>query len=381
MEIITLLSQLTLLLTATVIGAQIAASFKQPTVLGQLLAGIIIGPAVLNLAHHSHLIEALATVGVIFLMFLAGLETDIAEFKRVGKASAYTAAGGVLLPFPGGYLTGHFFGLPDNTSIFLGLLLCATSVSISVSTLRELNMLRSKEGATILGAAVLDDVLVMIMLAFVLSLLGTGGTASISLVILKKVVFFGGAILIGYKILPTVIKKASGMAIPESLTVNSLVICLGFAAFSEIAGVAAIIGAYVAGLMLSLTLYRDELMLKIDTVAYSFFVPIFFVSIGLSATVTNLSEHLWFILVLSTVAILTKWCGAALGAILAGYSWRRSAGIGAGMISRGEVALILAGIGLAGGLMDQELFTPIIIMILSTTLATPLLLKMFLKNE
>jgi Kef-type K+ transport system membrane component KefB len=314
-------------------------------------------------------------------MFLAGLETDIQEFKRVGKASAYTATGGVLLPFPGGYLTGHFFGLPDNTSIFLGLLLCATSVSISVSTLRELNMLRSKEGATILGAAVVDDILVMILLAFVLSLLGTGETASVSLVILKKVVFFGGAILIGYKVLPLVIKKASGLAIPEALTISSLVICLGFAAFSEIAGVAAIIGAYVAGLMISLTLYRDELMPKIDTIAYSFFVPIFFVSIGLSATVTNLSEHLWFILVLSMVAVLTKWCGAALGAILAGYSWSKSAGIGAGMISRGEVALILAGIGLAGGLLEQELFTPVIIMILSTTLVTPPLLKMFLKNE
>ena len=380
MEIVTLLSQLTLLLAATVIGAQFAAKFKQPTVLGQLLAGIIVGPAVLNLAHHSYLIEALATVGVIFLMFLAGLETDIAEFKRVGKASAFTAAGGVLLPFPGGYLTGHFFGLPDNTSIFLGLLLCATSVSISVSTLRELNMLRSKEGATILGAAVVDDILVMIMLAFVLSLLGTGGAASVSLVIMKKVVFFGGAILIGYKVLPAVIKMASGLAIPEALTVSSLVICLGFAAFSEMAGVAAIIGAYVAGLMLSLTLYREELMLKIDTVSYSFFVPIFFVSIGLSATVTNLGEHLWFILVLSTVAIITKWCGASLGAMLAGYSWKKSTGIGAGMISRGEVALILAGIGLAGGLLEQDLFTPVIIMILSTTLVTPPLLKMLLQK-
>lgn len=379
MEIVTLLSQLTLLLAATVIGAQIAARIKQPTVLGQLLAGIVIGPAVLNLAHHSHLIEALATVGVIFLMFLAGLETEIAEFKRVGKASAYTALGGVLLPFPGGYLTGHFFGLPDNTSIFLGLLLCATSVSISVSTLRELNLLRSREGATILGAAVTDDVLVMIMLAFVLSLLGTGGTANITLVIIKKIVFFGGAVLFGYRVLPALIKKASGLAIPEALTISSLVICLGFAAFSEMAGVAAIIGAYVAGLMLSLTLYREELMQKIDTVSYSFFVPIFFVSIGLSATVTNLGEHLWFILVLSTVATLTKWCGAALGARLAGYDWKKSSGIGAAMISRGEVALILAGIGLAGGLLEQELFTPVIIMILSTTLATPPLLKMSLK--
>lgn len=380
MEIITLLSQLTLLLAITVAGAQIAAKFKQPTVLGQLLAGIIIGPAVLNLAHHSHLIEAIATVGVIFLMFLAGLETDIIEFKRVGKASVYTAAGGVLLPFPGGYLTGHFFGLPNNSSIFLGLLLCATSVSISVSTLRELNKLRSKEGATILGAAVVDDILVMVLLAFVLSLLGNGGNTSIYLVILKKVTFFAVAIMAGLKLLPRAINSASRFAIPEALTISGLIVCLAFAAFSEAAGVAAIIGAYIAGLMLSLTIHRDELMSKVEIVSYSFFVPIFFVSIGLTATVTNLTEHIWFILALSLVAILTKWAGATLGALLAGFSRQSAWGIGAGMISRGEVALILAGIGLAGGLLERDLFTPVIIMILATTLLTPPLLKMFMKK-
>jgi Kef-type K+ transport system membrane component KefB len=183
-------------------------------------------------------------IGVILLMFIAGLETDIDEFKRTGNASTLVGFGGIIVPLVLGYFTGIVLNLPTMESWFLGLLLSATSVSISVQALKEMNRLKTPEGATILGAAVIDDVVVIIALAILMSF--AGGDVNLTTVILKKVIFFAGAILVGWKVIPWFLKKFSSLRVTETVISSALIICFVYAYLAEYTGVAAIIGAYIA---------------------------------------------------------------------------------------------------------------------------------------
>jgi Kef-type K+ transport system membrane component KefB len=200
-------------------------------------------------------------------MFIAGLETDVEEFKRTGKASLYVGFAGIFAPLSLGYLVGILIGLPPIESGFLGLLLSAASVSISVQTLKEMGKLKSKEGTTILGAAVIDDIVVIIALAFVMSFIE--GDVNLGIVVLKKFLFFAIAILLAWKVVPWVLKKFAPLRITESVTSAALIICFIYAYFAEYAGVAAIIGAYIAGVAISLTKYKHEVFEKVETISYS----------------------------------------------------------------------------------------------------------------
>lgn len=312
-------------------------------------------------------------------MFIAGLETDIDEFKRTGKASTFVGFGGIIVPLFLGYFAGLMLNLTSIQSMFLGLLLSATSVSISVQALKEMNKLQTREGTTILGAAVIDDVVVIIALAFLMSF--AGGDVNLTMVVLKKVLFFAGAILVGWKVVPWFLIKFSSLKVTETVISSALIICFVFAYLAEYTGVAAIIGAYIAGVAISVTNFKHEITEKVETISYSIFVPVFFTSIGVTAQFTGISENLGLIVFLSILAILTKLIGASVGAKLSGFNWNSSLGIGSAMVSRGEVALIIAAIGLESSLLTQDMFTVIIVVVLITTIVTPPMMKWFFKPK
>ncbi|MGG3468894.1 cation:proton antiporter [Neobacillus pocheonensis] len=375
----TLIFELAIILLASKIAGDISVKLGQPSVLGKLLIGIILGPAVLGLVSETATLEELSQIGVILLMFIAGIETDLDEFKRSGKASTLVGVHGIIVPLALGYLGGLMMKMTTMEALFLGLLLSATSVSISVQALKELNKMQSKEGTTILGAAVIDDVLVIIALAFLMSL--AGGEANLSMIILKKVLFFGGAILVAWKVVPWILQKFAPLKVSESLISAALIICFLYAYVAELTGVATIIGAYIAGAAISLTTYKQEIFEKVETISYSIFVPVFFTSIGVKASFDGVSQNLGLIFVLSILAILTKLIGAAIGARIARFSWNSSLAIGAAMVSRGEVALIIASIGLETKLITEELFSILVIVVLVTTIVTPPMMKFFFKQD
>lgn len=371
--------QLALILLASKIAGDISVRLGQPSVLGKLLIGIVLGPTVLGLVTNTEILKEISEIGVILLMFIAGLETDLDEFKRSGKASTFVGVAGILAPLTLGYLAGTAIGMSPMEAVFLGLLLSATSVSISVQALKELGRLKSKEGATILGAAVIDDVLVILALAFVMSF--AGGDVNLGMVVVKKAVFFAVALLLSWKVVPWVLKRFAPLQVTESVVSAGLIICFTFAYLADYAGVAAIIGSYIAGVAISLTPYKHEVFEKVETISYSVFVPVFFTSIGVTASFAGIGEHLGLIVGLSILAILTKLVGGALGAKLSGFTWGSSLGIGAAMVSRGEVALIIASIGLDTRLLTEDMFAAVVVVVLVTTLVTPPLMKLFFAQQ
>ncbi|AEH48790.1 cation:proton antiporter [Parageobacillus thermoglucosidasius] len=374
-----LIVQLAAILFAAKIAGDISVRLGQPAVLGKLLIGIVLGPSVLGIVQDTDILKEISQIGVILLMFIAGLETDIDQFKRTGKAATYVGVLGIVVPLALGYAAGVAIGLSMEKAVFLGLLLSATSVSISVQALKEMDQLKSKEGSAILGAAVIDDILVIIALAFLMSL--TGSDVHLGAVILKKIIFFAVAILLAWKAVPVVLRLFAPLRVSESVISAALIICFVFAYFAEAAGVAAIIGAYIAGLAVSFTSYKQEVFEKIETIGYSIFVPVFFTSIGVAVEFSGALKHIWLMIGLSGLAVLTKLVGAALGAKLAGFSWNSSFAVGAGMVSRGEVALIIAGIGLETKLLTPDLFAVLVVVVLVTTIVTPPLLKAIFKGK
>ncbi|MEH6937321.1 cation:proton antiporter [Bacillus sp. JJ664] len=374
-----LIFQLAIILIASKIAGDVSVRLKQPSVLGKLLIGIVLGPTVLGLIEDTEVLKEISNIGVILLMFIAGLETDLDEFKRTGKASAAVGVGGILVPFALGYLTGIYMNLSPIQASFLGLLLSATSVSISVQVLKEMDQLKSREGATILGAAVIDDILVILALAFLMSL--AGGDVNLTKVILKKVLFFVFAIVVGWKFVPFFLRKFSSLRVTETVISSALIICFMYAYLAEYTGVAAIIGSYIAGVAISVTEFKHEVFEKVETISYSIFVPVFFTSIGVAVQFTGIMNHIGIIISLSLIAIFSKLIGSSLGAKVTGFSWRNSLGIGSAMVSRGEVALIIAAIGIENDLLNQDLFAVIVIVILVTTIVTPPMMKAFLNKK
>ena len=365
---------------------------------GEILAGLILGPTLLDVlgwpvfgapepgALHQApdllaVVRDLADLGVILLMFVAGLETDLAEMRRVGTVAFWAAFGGVVLPMAGGIATASLFGLPLYwEGIFVGTILTATSVSISAQTLMELGALRSREGATILGAAVIDDVMGIIVLSFVVAFArapgGSADLAGVALVVVRRVAYFAVAIAAG-RLLGPVLRWASRLPVTQALLAAAVVIALVYAWAAEYAGgVAAITGAYVAGVLLAQTPFKRQLDAGIQPLTYSIFVPIFFIGIGLQANGRALGDSVAFTVVLLLVAIVTKAVGCGVFSRLFGFSTQESVRVGAGMISRGEVGLIVAGYGLANGLIGQQVFSAAVIMVLATTMVTPPLLRL-----
>lgn len=376
-----------IILVAVLAAGRLSQRLGQPAVLGQLLVGVLFGPALLGWLHPGPLISEVAEIGVVLLMFIAGLETQFEEIRRNALAATLVAVLGVALPFAGGWLTSSGWGFDSPTAIFTGVLLVATSVSISAQTLKELGYLQSRPGVTILAAAVLDDVLGIIVLSVVLGSLGASGGGGhgaepLPLLLGKMAGFFAVAILVGYKLLPVLMRRVARLEGGLPLLTVSISVALAFAWAAEFTGLAGIIGSYLVGLMLSLTELREKIMHEVEHVAYAFFVPFFFANVGLSATFAGMTgSFLVFVIILVLVAVVTKIVGCGAGAVLARFPLRDAAGVGVGMMARGEVGLIVATIGLEAGLLPPELYTAMVFVSLGTTLLTPPLLKMVFKSR
>ncbi len=367
------------MLAAILIGAKLAGRLSQrlglPSVFGELVLGLILGPSLLNLIRPNDPLALLAEVGVILLMFRAGLETDLVQMRQVGLAATVVAVGGVLLPFGGGFALGRLFGLEMLPALFVGAVLTATSVSISAEVLRELGHLRGKIGATILGAAVIDDVLGVLVLSLVLGLAGEGNPL---VAIGQMAVFFPIAWLIGDKLLPQLrkIEHLAGGQDAVLAILLGLVMLFAWAA-EELGSVADITGAYLLGIVVAR--YTDEEHVVhhgSSALAYAFVVPVFFVNIGLEANVTTLGAAPLFTIIMVVLAIAGKVIGCGVGALAMRLSWREALQVGVGMTARGEVALVMIAAGRAAGLVNDTLFTSTIVMALVTTLITPPLLRL-----
>ncbi len=372
-----------IILLSTKIFSLLSQKVNMPQVVGALLVGVLLGPSCLNILHETDFLTKSAEIGVIFLMFLAGLDTDFDDLKATGKSAVIIAFVGVLIPLGSGFLTYFLFfhGERPDTMIFLesafvGIVLTATSVSITVETLREMGKLKGKMGTSILGAAIIDDILGIIALTVITSFTVPG--VKIMVVLLKIFLFFVFIAVCGFFVFRLFRKLEIVYGTKRRVAIYAVVFCLLLSYISEVYfGVADITGAYFAGLILcNVTETKSYIASKINITSYMFFTPIFFASIGIKTVITGMSQELiLFTLALLIVAILSTIVGCGLGAKICGFSNMDSLAIGVGMISRGEVALIVAQKGEQAGLISSTLFPAIVLVVIVTTLITPILLK------
>ncbi|MBP1926905.1 Kef-type K+ transport system membrane component KefB [Sedimentibacter acidaminivorans] len=368
---------LILILGVTNIGGLLSAKLKQPSVLGQILAGLIIGPALLNLVEPSNFISNFAEIGVILLMFMAGMETNIMEMKKSAGSSTVIALAGMIVPFALGFLTIKLVFKNEGMyqAVYSGVILTATSISITVQTLRELGKLKDRTGVNIMGAAIADDIGGIILLTLVVGMSDPVNGSSPLMVILKVIVFFV-IILLSAKVIKQFMSKySSKLAYYITPSSIALISCLIFAYLAEMFDMAAIIGAYSAGLIFSIIPNSRKIELELNTICYVVFTPVFFANIGLGVSFENISSVIFPTIVITIVAIISKVLGAGLGAKLAKFTTRESLQIGIGMIPRGEVAIITANLGRNAGMINDRIFTAIVIMSIVTSVVTPILLK------
>lgn len=385
---------LSLIIFAAKAAGYLSSKLGQPAVLGELLAGVILGPSLLNIFKAGFItqpdalygtIKELAELGVILLMFMAGLETNIKDMFKLGKVSAISGVSGVVIPILLGGGLALLFSYNLEKALFIGIILAATSVSISAQTLLELGVLRKKVGMALLGAAVFDDILVVLILSLFVSLVfgSGGGFLSVLQILGQMTAFFVIASFLGIKVLPWALEKVKKLPISQGLTAFTLVMVLLTAWSAEYLGkVAMIVGAFLCGVLIAQTRFRHELEEKFHVIIYSFFVPIFFVSIGLILNLGEIEANAWFFAIaLSVVAILSKIIGCGLGAKYSGFNNQESLQLGLGMVSRGEVGLIVANVGLTQQLINQQVYAGVVVMVLVTTLFTPFALKWAFRND
>lgn len=366
--------------------SMLTKKFDMPQVVGALIAGLLLGPSILGIVTESEFMSQLSQLGVIVLMFGAGLQTDIQELKRSGKAALLIALVGVAVPLVGGYAIACIFNRGTDVflqNVFVGVVLTATSVSITVETLKEMGHLSTKSGNAILGAALIDDVIGIVILTLLTS--ASNSDVKLSYTLLKLLVFFGISLLIGgflHRLIEKWMQSASWNR--KRFAVISLAFCFFYAYVAEaIFGAADITGAFIAGLIISNTTRATYVSSNCENLSYMLLSPIFFASIGLKVSLNSLSTTTFLIsLTIVIVAIVSKILGCGLGAKICGYSNQDSLRIGTGMISRGEVALISANKGITTGLMNPMFLIPIVMMVMVTTVITPILLRfVYPKNK
>ncbi|MFT9496676.1 cation:proton antiporter [Anaerosolibacter sp.] len=372
------LLQIAILLLGANLGGWVSTKLKQPAVLGQILVGIILGMGIIK---ETELIHHISEIGVVFLMFIAGLETDVEELKASKSSSSAIALGGVVFPLV--MVSGAAYLITGEmiSSIFLGIVSTATSVSISVQTLRELGHLRTKQGVGILGAAIIDDIVGIILLTVMIGMVKPSAGSNVLVVLIKIALFFFITFVVGTILVKMLRRINKAINLNDKIVTYAVVCCFVLAFVSEELGVAAITGAYFAGVILSMTPYHRKISYDIQLIAYSFFTPIFFVGIGLGVHLSSLGHALGFGVLLLVLGIIGKIAGCGLGAKLTGFSNRHSLQIGIGMIPRAEVAIIIANLGLQMKIIGSDEFTSVILLVIVTTLMTPSLLKMAFKEE
>jgi len=374
MEFITLL---VLMLFLTLVVSHIFNRFNLPAVIGQLILGVILGKGVLNIVQSTHEVELFAEIGVILLMFLAGLESDLKLLRKHLRPSINVAIMGVILPVLLTLITALIFNINLKESIFISVVFAATSVSISVEVLKSLNYLSSNSGAVILGAAVADDILAISILSVMSGTLTGNFSAQKLMMLFGMWVIFGVIIYVAHRwVIPQIMKLSEYIDATHAPTIMALVICMIFAYIADVVQLDAVLGAFVAGIAISnAPKYNKKINRNIEIIGYSIFIPVFFISIGISLEFNSFFKDFWLILVLTITGIVGKLIGAGFGARISGFDLKDSYVIGSGMISRGEMALIIAQIGYGVKLLSDEYYSAVIISIILITILAPFFLK------
>ncbi len=383
-----ILIQLAIIIVFAKFFGLIARKLKAPQVVGEIIAGLILGPSFLKLMSESDFLAGMAEIGVIMLMFSAGLETDIKQLKRTGFKATVIACAGVFVPLVGGtvlFMCFYGFSAPGTEdflkAVYIGTILTATSVSITVQALKELGKLSDEIGTTILSAAIIDDVIGILVLTMVISFKDPSN--SIGMVVVKTALFFILSAVVGYgiyRVLKIVDKKH-----PHTRRIPIIGLALAFTLSylaEETFGVADITGAYVAGIILSSLDDSKYIDRKMDVNSYMLFGPVFFASIGLQTNIKTLDMSiLLFSLAFVLTGMLAKIIGCGLAGRALGFKGKDTLKIGVGMMTRGEVALIVSQKGLAVGLMDSRYFTSVILLIICSSILTPVILKILYSKD
>jgi len=374
MEFVTLLA---LMLFLTLIVSHVFNKLNLPAVVGQLLLGVVLGKGVLNIIKPTSEVELFADIGVILLMFLAGLESDLKLLRKHLLPSINVAIFGVILPVALTLGSALIFGINLKESIFMSVVFAATSVSISVEVLKSLNYLSSTSGTVILGAAVADDILAISILSVMSGTLTGDFSAKKLLMLLALWIFFGILVVVMHKwVIPNLMKLSEFVEATHAQTIFALVICFVLAYIADKVQLDAVLGAFVAGIAVSNSKdYNEKISHNVETIGYAIFIPIFFISIGLNLEFTSFLKDFWLIVVFTITGIIGKLYGAGFGARISGFNKKDAYVIGSGMISRGEMALIVAQVGYGVKLLSEEYYSAVIISIIIITIIAPFFLK------
>ena len=366
----------------------VARKCKAPQVVGEIIAGLLIGPCVLGFVSQTPFLAQMAEIGVVLLMFSAGLETNLHELLKTGPIAFLIACFGVFVPLVGGSLLymGFYGTAPWGSedfyrAVFIGVIMTATSVSITVQSLKELGKLKGRVGTTILSAAIIDDVIGIVVLTFVVGF--KNPESNPGKVVISTVLFFVFAIVVGFILFK--IFKMIDTRYPHTrrIPILGLALCFSLSYIAEVYfGIADITGAYVAGIILCSIRDSEYIAEKMDINSYMLFGPVFFASIGLKTNINNLSASLLLFSVgFVLVALVTKIIGCGLISKVCGFSFSDSVKIGVGMMTRGEVALIVSQKGLSIGLLEPEYFTAVILLIIVSSITTPIILKVLYSKD
>ena len=376
------LAALFAVLLAAKLGDELFKRIGQPAIVGEILAGVIIGPSVLGLVEPDETLEVFAELGVVFLLFWVGLETRLSDMREVGGVATRVGVAGVVIPFAAGFGAGAAVGQSPETSVFIGAAVVATSVGITSAVLIELGALATTAARTILGAAVIDDILAMVLLAIAVGVAEQGGVdvGSILVVIGLAAAFVGFVALGGTRVVARWPDVFHAPRFSESPLLPAVILCLGLAAFAAQIGLAAIIGAFLAGMVVAETKDRHDFEEEVAPL-YAFFPPFFFVFIGLEVDLASFAdgEVLLALAGITVLAAVTKFVPAWLAARSLGP--RDALVVGVGMVPRGEVGIIVAGIGSTAGVIAGDLFAVIVGMSIATTLVVPPLLRRALARD
>lgn len=384
-----LVLELVIILVAAKVAGYLATRLGQPSVLGELLVGVLLGPSLLDILHLPFInseslgatISELSELGVLLLMFIAGLELHLGELTKNRRVSLLASLGGLILSIGLGWAAGRLFHMENQAAWLMGLALAATSVSISARTLMEMGLLRSRVGLSLLGAAVIDDVLSILTFSIFLAVQsGTDGISGLIWTGVRMALFLALAITFGRWVLPAMSRVVARLSISQGVLAFALVMMLLYGLAAEVVGnIAAIIGAFLAGLAFARTPEKTILEPGIHSLAYGLFTPLFFINIGLSVNLRNLETGaLWLMVLVTIVAVIGKFLGAGGGSRLAGLSGREAFQVGAGMVARGEVTLIIIAMGKGVGLISSSAFSAVVAAVLFSTLITPALLRLTL---
>lgn len=378
----TFIISLCAILMLTTVSGLICRKAQLPEVIGQILVGILVGPSLLGVMHMSDSLSLFSDLGIIILMFLGGVGCDLQLLKKYSKAAVIIACMGVVFPVAVMGGVSLLFGFKPIPAAFIGVVFSATSVSISVAVLKEAGLLDSKEGVSILGAAVADDVIGVILLSVMCTLVNTGSVdvAGLGLILLKQVLFFVAAAVVVVWVAPALMTLAGVLKAPSGIAVMAVIICLAMAWASNLAGLSYAVGAFFAGIAVSNSDYAEDADRYIEPVGDTLFVPVFFVGIGLQTTGVDDTKMIVFIAIMTVLGVITKVVGCGLGGRMAGFGGASALMIGAGMVPRGEMALITAQIGFNEHVLGSEYYSTIIFIISLVTLVAPLLLKLTIRK-